>query len=128
MFFMWTQPGINESSKAQMPFMNTLSACINKVIGEGYKECFKVTSRGLYSTTFSRYYRPEQVKVVNILRFEGQSDPADNAILYVLETSDGLKGTLVDAYGAYSDVTIGKFIAEVEDIRKKMGGHNQHFC
>jgi hypothetical protein len=125
---MWTQQAKNENSQAQMPFMNTLSACINKVIGEGYKECFKVTSRGLYSTSTSRYYRPEQVQVLNFFRFEGQSDPADNAILYVIETSDGLKGTLVDAYGTYSDGYTGRFMAEVEDIRKKMGSHNQNFC
>lgn len=125
---MWTQSGNNENGQAQMPFMNTLSACINKAISDGYRECFKVTSRGLYSTSKSRYYRPEQVQVVNFFRFEGQSDPGDNVIMYVLETSDGLKGTLIDAYGAYSDGTIGKFMAEVEDIRKKMSRHNRNFC
>jgi hypothetical protein len=125
---MWTQQGTNENSKTQMQFMNTLSACVNKVIGEGYKECFKVTSRGLYATTTSRYYRPEQVQVVSLFRFEGNRDPADNAILYLIETSDGLKGTLVDAYGTYPDGSIGRFMAEVEDIRKKMGSYNQNFC
>lgn len=126
---MWTQQGGGSGVNAgQLPFMNTLSACINKAVNEGYKECFKVTGKGLYSTTRSRYYRPEQVEVVNFYRFEGQSDPADNAILYVIETSDGLKGTLVDAYGTYSDGSVARFMAEVEEIRKKMSGHNRNFC
>ena len=52
-------------------------------------------------------------------RFEGQSDPADNAIMYVVETGDGVKGTLIDAYGAYADENVNKFMSEVEEISKK---------
>jgi hypothetical protein len=125
---MWTQSGSAESGKGQMAFMNTLSACLNKAVAEGYRECFTVTGKGLYSTSRSRYYRPEQVQVLNFYRFEGQSDPADNAIMYLLETSDGLKGTLIDAYGTYSDGSIGRFMTEVEEIRKKINGHNRHYA
>ncbi len=42
------------------------------------------------------------MEVVEFYRFEGASNPDDNSILYAIETSDGLKGLLVDAYGAYS--------------------------
>jgi hypothetical protein len=42
------------------------------------------------------------------------------SILYVIETSDGRKGTLIDAYGLYADDNIGEFMKEVEDIQKKV--------
>jgi hypothetical protein len=100
--------------------MKTMTSCVNKVVLDGYTDSFKVTKQGLYSTAKDRAYKPENVKVINFYRFEGESDPADNSILYVIETSDGLKGTLVDAYGPYADENVNKFMKEVEDINKKV--------
>lgn len=41
--------------------------------------------------------------VREVHRIEGMSDPADNTIVYAIETSKGLKGFLVNAYGVYSE-------------------------
>ena len=57
---------------------------------------------------------------MNFFRFEGESDPDDNAILYVIETNDGTKGTLIDAYGVYNDAKVTQFMKEVESIHKKV--------
>ena len=65
-------------------------------------------------------YRPEQVQVINFFRFEGMSDPDDNAILYIIETDDGGKGTLIDGYGIYTEPKIAAFMQEVENIQKKV--------
>ena len=99
--------------------MNTLTSCVNKVVKEGYTDSFKVTREGLTSCTRDKHYSPEQVNVVNFFRFEGESDPADNTILYVIETQDGQKGTLIDAYGPYADAAVNKFMGDVEEIHKK---------
>ncbi len=61
----------------------------------------------------------EEVHIINFFRFEGASDPSESAILYVIETDDGAKGTIMDAYGMYADAGIDQFIKEVEDISKK---------
>ena len=47
--------------------------------------------------------RPADFEITEVYRFEGNSDPADNSILYVIEANDGLVGYSLDAYGAYSD-------------------------
>lgn len=99
--------------------MNTITECVNKVVKQGYIDSFKVTKQGLESSARGNLYQPQEVRVINFYRFEGESDPADNSILYVIETSDGLKGTLIDAYGPYADVNVNKFMKEVEDINKK---------
>jgi hypothetical protein len=88
-------------------------------VGNGYKENFKITEGGLQSLETEKVYRPDEVHIVNFFRFEGASDPSDSAILYVIETHDGAKGTLTDAYGMYADAGVDKFIKEVEDISKK---------
>lgn len=104
--------------KPEIPWMKSLSSCINKIKEEGYKEDFQVSEKGLTTFDDSKNYKPEQVRIVNFYRFEGESDPGDNSILYVIETDAGDKGTLVDGYGAYSDENVSKFIVEVEKIQK----------
>jgi hypothetical protein len=58
--------------------------------------------------------------VVNYFRFEGPSNPDDMSILYAIEANDGVKGTLVDAYGTYASPEVNQFILEVERIAKKV--------
>jgi len=38
--------------------------------------------------------------------------------LYAIETDDGTKGTLTDAFGPYADENVNKFLKNVEDIKK----------
>jgi hypothetical protein len=99
--------------------MITLSERINLAIKHGYSENFKMVGRGLSSGDEKTIYTPEDITISNFYRFEGYSDPMDNSILYIIETNDGKKGTLVDAYGAYADAKVSNFIREVEDIQKK---------
>lgn len=100
--------------------MKTLSDCINKQVLNGYAEDFKASERGgIKSLQTENHYKARDVTIVNFYRFEGASDPSDNSILYVLETSDGAKGTLVDAYGPYADANVNKFIQEIEEVNKK---------
>src|SRR5215467_11230926 len=99
--------------------MKTLASCLNKIVKDGYEENFKVTDEGLQSLETQKIYTPDQVHIVNFFRFEGASDPSDSAILYVIETTDGAKGSLTDAYGMYADPEIDKFIKDVETIEKK---------
>lgn len=99
--------------------MKTLSECFNKLVKDGFEEDFKVNEKGLFSLKTGKTYSSEQVQVMNFFRFEGASDPDDSAILYAIETNDGVKGTLTDAYGTYADPRVGKFMQHVESISKK---------
>jgi len=104
--------------------MKTLSAVMNKLQADGYTANFIVQSGNLKVADKSTLYRPEQVKIDNFYRFEGESDPADMSILYAIETDDGIKGVISDAYGTYADPGVSKFIAAVEEISKKTDPSN----
>lgn len=106
--------------KGDIPWMKSLSSCVNKMKDDGFKEDFQVSEKGLTTYSEQKYFKPEQVKIVNFYRFEGESDPGDNSILYVIETDDGTKGTLVDGYGAYASPNASKFIVAVQEIQKKI--------
>ncbi len=98
--------------------MPTLTEKINIALQQGYTENFKISARGLTDELGGKFYSASEIHIPNFHRFEGYSDPQDNAILYWIETSDGRKGILIDAYGAYADVKVNNFIREVEDIQK----------
>lgn len=105
----------NEQNK-----MKTLVSCCNMLDNLGFTTQFKATATGLNSLTTKRSYQPGEVKVVNFYRFEGQSNPSDNAILYAIETDNGERGTLTDAYGIYSDANVTKFMKAVDSVEKKV--------
>jgi len=111
------------NSDNSMPYMKSLATCVNRMISDGYTEDFRITDRGLESMNKQKSYSPEQIQIVNFFRFEGRSKPNDNAVLYVIETSDGTKGTLIDAYGMYNDARIGRFMKDVELVKKKVVKH-----
>jgi hypothetical protein len=100
--------------------MSTLTSCTNHLLKEGFTENFKPKHEGIEAPSTGKVYIPAEVKIVSFYRFEGESDPADNSILYAVEANDGTKGLLIDAYGGpYVNQKVGKFIKEVEEIAKK---------
>lgn len=101
-------------------YMTDMEKCMNRLEQKGYTDQFRVEKKRLKSVNDDKKsYKPEDVKAVNFFRFEGISDPDDMSILYAIETCDGRKGTLVDAYGNYSDEDTGAFMQDV-DIHKKV--------
>lgn len=99
--------------------MTDMVTCMNKLLADGFVEQFKVEKGKLTTADKKKTYKPKDIKTVNFYRFEGSSNPDDMSILYAVETVDGVKGTLVDAYGLYADEGTGSFMQEVE-VHKKM--------
>jgi hypothetical protein len=105
----------------RLTFMNNEENLMTNLEKHGYTEQFRVSNDKLESLTTGKLYKCEDVKAANFYRFEGISDPDDMSILYAIETCDGAKGTLSDAYGRYSDEATGEFMKKVE-IAKKLHG------
>lgn len=103
--------------------MKPMTEVVNGLTLKGYDETFKITNAGLVAGEHKKVFKPEDISVVDFYRFEGASDPADNAIVYAIETKSGEKGTLIDAYGAYADEKINQFMQEVEDMHKEAAVH-----
>ncbi|MDO1513997.1 phosphoribosylpyrophosphate synthetase [Maribacter confluentis] len=80
----------------------SLSVAIKALQEEGYTEDFNLCDAGVENKSKKSVHAATDLEVVKFYRFEGMTNPDDNTILYVIETSKGEKGLLVDAYGAYS--------------------------
>ena len=63
-----------------------------------------------------RKYYPEDLKILKSYRFEGDSNPEDNAVLYVAESGDGKKAMIIDSYGAESNYPGEEFDNFVREI------------
>ena len=98
--------------------MTSLAECLEYLAKKGFIEQFRVEEDKLKASTDETKYGPEDVKAVNFYRFEGNSNPDDTSILYAIETIDGRKGTLTDAYGMYADPEVGEFVQAMEIFKK----------
>lgn len=115
-----SRTGEYEQPNDRLTHMTDMDKCVHKLAQKGFTDQFRVEKKVLQSLTDKKKkYKPKDVKAVNFYRFEGVSNPDDMSILYAIETTDGTKGTLIDAYGVYSDDETGAFMQEV-DINKKV--------
>ncbi len=79
----------------------TVSEAIKELELEGYTTDFnlKENSRAFQSGKLSA----DEFEIVKIYRYEGDSDPADEATVYAIRSPNGVKGFLVTGYGMYGD-------------------------
>jgi hypothetical protein len=48
-------------------------------------------------------FNVDDFEIVETYRFEGNTDPSDEAIVYGIESANGLKGVMVTGYGASAE-------------------------
>lgn len=103
--------------------MDTLVECLNTLKDRGYEKEFKLDHHELCAIDGEHRYGPKDMKIVEHFRFEGESDPADMTVVYAVETTDGGKGIIVDAFGTYSNPKLSEFIRKVEEVSEKANSH-----
>lgn len=97
--------------------MNTLSQILEKLRQKGLDNEIKMTDHGkMQGPAEDDIYSPEDLTIIKTYRFEGDSDPADNSVLYLLEDKKGKIGYIMDAYGVYSSQEVAGF----DDFLKKI--------
>lgn len=96
-------------------YLTPLAEKTNELVKEGFTEQFVLEEEGLKSSESGEIFEPKDIKILKHYRFEGTSDPGDMSILYLIETSSGSKGTIVDGYGTYSDNELGDFMKKVKE-------------
>lgn len=79
---------------------DTISQAVNTLTSEGYKEDFEAEGNRIIGNFSRKEYQPEELKIVDSYRFEGDTNPEDQAIVFAIIAKDGMKGTLVMNYSA----------------------------
>lgn len=93
---------------------STLSEAIEALKKRGYTRNFRVNDNGQLEENREKSFEAAQVKLAEFHRFEGISNPGDSSIVYAVETFSGLKGTIVDSFGADGSEITSEFMKKVE--------------
>ena len=56
---------------------------------------------------------PEKFEIVHVYRYEGNSDPGDEAVVYGIKSTTGKKGVYVSGFSADSDQETEKFLSDL---------------
>jgi len=87
-----------------MEEMNTLSQVLGRLSQLGYSIDFNVADDRKGSSYMLLKENPENFVIDKVYRFEGKSDPEDEAVLYAVSSVDkSILGVFVDGYGTSAD-------------------------
>ncbi len=82
-------------------YLTTLSSVMERLRLKKQDKEFIMSKTGF--GTEAKTYLPSELVIIKTYRFEGNSDPSDSSILYLIEANDGSIGYTIDAYGVYSN-------------------------
>lgn len=88
---------------------DSIAHAIEELRKKGYTQDFNLKENCIVCNNVR--FNPDDFEITEVIRFEGDSDPADEAIVYGISSYDGLKGILVNGYG-YSSEPMGEEIAQ----------------
>jgi hypothetical protein len=87
---------MNNKNNHPAPYLKSLATCKKGIAKSGYTEDFVIRNSFLLSNADNKIYDLKQVRVLSVLHFEGSGHNDEHADLYIIETSDGVKGTYLD--------------------------------
>jgi hypothetical protein len=58
-------------------------------------------------------FGPEHFEITETYRFEGNSDPGDEAVVYAIESNEGHKGVLVNGYGPSAETAGSEMVKKL---------------
>ena len=75
----------------------TVSEALTDLKKRGFNLDFNLEDNCIVCNTDK--YGVNEFEITEVYRFEGNTDPADEAIVYGIESANGSKGVLVNGYG-----------------------------
>lgn len=83
---------------------DTVVSAIDGLKKRGYTLDFNIDFDKLKCLQNDRCLNPAEFEITEAYRFEGDTNPSDEDVVYGVESKDGsLKGVITSAYGTYAD-------------------------
>lgn len=99
--------------------METMVDALRRFGGRGYTDEFQARPEGLRSLATGDVFSPEDLIVEDVARFEGSSDPGDEATIFALRSENGrTRGTYTVTFGTNMDALDAAMVPRLKEGRK----------
>jgi len=96
---------------------DTVSEAINDLKERGYTLDFNLQKDKLVCDILPLTLQPDEFEITESYRFEGDSNPDDEAIVYAIESKHGHKGVLVNGFGPSADPLSNEIVRKLSFLR-----------
>ncbi len=96
----------NEFAKNELDYLKHYEA-------EGFTDQYRIVNDRLENLKTKATYSPDDITILKEHRYEGMSNPSDMSLLYVIETTDGSRGTILASFGANGNTSVHSFMNDV---------------
>ena len=94
---------------------DTVSEAVNELKRRGYTVDFNIEAEKLIGKATGHALSPNEFEITEVYRFEGETDPADEAVVYAIESRHGVKGVLVNGYGPEADLASNELVKKLKE-------------
>ena len=95
---------------------STVSEAVNDLTKRGYTNDFRLCTDGIECAGLQLKLHPDHFEIIEFYRFEGDTDSADEAVVYAIESKDGkIKGIIVNGYGIYSESLTDEMLKKLKE-------------
>ena len=83
---------------------DTVTEALSDLKAKGYTTDFNIAFDKLICSKKETILAPSEFEIVEVHRFEGETNPSDEDVVYAVESKTGnIKGVFMSAFGTYSD-------------------------
>ena len=82
---------------------DTVTDAVRGLKQRGYSIDFNLGANHISCDAPAVTLRPDEFTITEVYRFEGDSNPDDEAIVYAIESKHGQRGVLVNGFGISAD-------------------------
>jgi len=93
---------------------DTVTEALQDLKAKGYTIDFNIAFDKLICSNNEILLNPDGFEITEFYRFEGDTDPGDENVVYAIESKDKkIKGVFMSAYGVYAENTSNEIILKL---------------
>jgi hypothetical protein len=93
----------------------TLSQTVEGLKNDGYDMDFNIHDECIVCHQLNAQLLPDEFEIDKVFRFEGESNPDDEAVLYAISSPKyGIRGLLVNGYGISADEASSAMVEKLQ--------------
>jgi|SRR5580658_2148706 hypothetical protein len=93
---------------------DTVTEATEDLKKRGYSIDFNLDFDCIHSREKTISLKAPEFEITEVYRFEGNSDPADEAVVYAIESKHGQKGVMVNGFGISADALSDEMIQKLK--------------